>query len=253
MKRHCWSEKELAFLKKNAKGKPFKDLALMLNEAFSLSLTTKQVKSRSHYYGIKTGSLKTRGLLSPQQIKWLKKNAKGKRFADIAEHFNETSGCDFTARQLQSCCRFRGIKAGTYGQGSRTLPIGTERIWDSRGDVYVKVSNGQGLKSWKLKHYVVWENAHGKIPEGYKVIFLDKNRENFDLENLALLSNNEVLQLGNLGLWFDDREMTKCGLVIVKHNLAIHERLSKELGKDEHRKFRYRIHDQKRRKNKKRR
>ena len=43
----------------------------------------------------------------------------------------------------------------------------------------------------KMKHRYVWEQAHGKIPDGYLVAFRDGNRQNCDLSNLYLISRQE--------------------------------------------------------------
>ena len=40
----------------------------------------------------------------------------------------------------------------------------------------------------KQKHRVVWEQAHGPIPEGYLVKFKDGNRMNCSIDNLYLVS-----------------------------------------------------------------
>jgi len=62
------------------------------------------------------------------------------------------------------------------------LPIGSEKI--SNNHVYIKVSLQPNL--WKPKQRFIWEEAHGPIPEGHKVNFVDGNIRNFDLSNLAL-------------------------------------------------------------------
>jgi hypothetical protein len=187
-------------------------------------------------------------LLTAEQIKWLSRNVEGKLFRETAVLFNKTFGTAFSAKQIRSCCGFLGIKAGR--KIGKELPVGTERIWKSRGEAFIKVSNEHGGR-WLIKHHALWEQAHGRIPAGHIVIFLDKNRNNFAIDNLALVSKVEVIHLQNSGLWFNDTEMTRCGLAVVRNNLAIHRRLSKEMGQDEHRKYRHRIYDQKRRKSRK--
>lgn len=62
-------------------------------------------------------------------------------------------------------------------------PIGSEIVSEA-GFVYIKTSNGKGSKNWELKHYVIWEKAYGEIPKNHNIIFLDNNKNNFDLSNL---------------------------------------------------------------------
>lgn len=43
----------------------------------------------------------------------------------------------------------------------------------------------------KLVHHVIWEQAHGLIPEGYQIHHIDHNKHNNDLENLVALSASD--------------------------------------------------------------
>jgi len=178
--------------------------------------------------------------LTPVQIEWLKKNAWGKSHEKIAALFNKRFNSEMTPTKIHSRLSYYGIKIGMQGM-SKMVPDGTESVWSSRkNSCMVKVSNKRGQPIWKLKHHFLWERAHGKIPKGYRVIFLDKNRSNFKMSNLALVSSAEILHLTSLGLWFNDTKKTKCGLAIVRHNLAIHRRLSQIMGAEEHKRYRVR-------------
>lgn len=91
-------------------------------------------------------------------------------------------------------------------------PIGTERITED-GYVEVKVGAFEDHKeNYQLKHRVVWENANGKVPEGYSICFEDGNKTNCDLANLKLLHRSAVL-----------RENRLCDTAIVKKNFGIKE------------------------------
>lgn len=118
-----------------------------------------------------------------------------------------------------------------------TKPLLSEVL--RHGFTYVKFSNsGKGRENWKPKHVWVWERAHGEIPKGYRVIFLDNSRSNFDLGNLEIVTRKEDMLLGSLGLKSGDPEITKTGLAIARLHLAAHKKLSQALGKADHRKFR---------------
>ncbi len=56
----------------------------------------------------------------------------------------------------------------------------------------------------------------GIIPNGYSVIFADGNKENFDIDNLLLVEVKDKLVAKNKHLLFEDRELTKTGLLIAK-------------------------------------
>lgn len=73
-----------------------------------------------------------------------------------------------------------------------TKPVGTE---NTRVDkigvpyIYVKIADAD----WRLKHRLVWEEANGKIPHGYRIHFRDRNTLNCELSNLELLSPQEAI------------------------------------------------------------
>ena len=113
----------------------------------------------------------------------------------------------------------------TYKKGHKShnaLNIGDEKISysgshpDDEGYVYVKVCDGKLSKNWKPKQQVIWEQHYGKIPKKHKVIFLDGNRFNFDINNLALVSNGEELHINKLNIVNGNSELKKAAIYLVK-------------------------------------
>jgi hypothetical protein len=91
-------------------------------------------------------------------------------------------------------------------------PIGTERFAKD-GYIEVKVKDPN---VWELKHRYIYKKHHGEIPNGYNVIFADKNISNFDIDNLILVSKAEMLILNKNKLIFEDKDFTKVGVNIAK-------------------------------------
>ena len=54
------------------------------------------------------------------------------------------------------------------------------------GYLWIKVKEVEGAnkKNWIQKHRYVWEKHNGKVPKGYKIVFLDGNCLNCDISNL---------------------------------------------------------------------
>ena len=75
-------------------------------------------------------------------------------------------------------------------------PVGSERV---NCDGYIEVKVGEP-KVWKLKHRLVWEQAHGPVPDGMIIMFRDGNRQNTDLDNLVLVSRSINARISLLGL-----------------------------------------------------
>ena len=72
-------------------------------------------------------------------------------------------------------------------------PVGSERV-NVDGYVEVKVADPN---KWKLKHRVIWEEAHGPIPKGHNVQFRDGNGQNLSLDNLYLISRADQMRNEN--------------------------------------------------------
>jgi hypothetical protein len=237
-----FTPKMVQWLANNVPGKSFADITHLFNHRFKTCFDIDQIRGACKYRNIFNG--RTRKLITLEQQKWLKKNVPGKSFVTTTALFNKRFNTNFAPFQIRGCCNKLGIMTGRrfpFGE----LPIGTERVWKSRNKVFVKIPDG----SWLLKHYAVWEKAHGKVPAGYRVIFLDRNTSNFALRNLEIVSNVEVLQLKNSGLWCGNTEISRTALALVRHNLAIHSRLEKLMGAEEHKKYRCRLCKQKSKRN----
>lgn len=70
---------------------------------------------------------------------------------------------------------------------------------------------------WIEKHrYIYEQQTHKKVPKGYKVIFADKDKRNFDLDNLILITDSEALIMNTKNLIYENAELTKTGSLIAK-------------------------------------
>ncbi len=108
-----------------------------------------------------------------------------------------------------------------------TKPIGYERVTkDGYIEVKVKMrpSNPSCKDNFVLKQRLVWEEANGPIPKGHKLIFLDGNKQNFVLENLALITDAEHLQMMRKGLRSECPQLTKTGILIAQAGIAVHKK-----------------------------
>lgn len=81
------------------------------------------------------------------------------------------------------------LKPTMFKRGNRphnTLNVGDERE-DKDGYSWVKVAEPS---EWKLKHHVAFGE---EVPAGFKVIFIDGNKRNFERENLRLISDADLM------------------------------------------------------------
>ena len=91
--------------------------------------------------------------------------------------------------------------------------VGSERI-NVEGYVEIKVAEH---RRWQLKHRVIYENYHNvKLKSTDVVIFLDGNKQNFDIENLALIDRGINASMNRDHMRFDDAEITRTEVNIAK-------------------------------------
>jgi len=156
--------------------------------------------------------------ITPEMIEFLRKNALKHNTNTITDLFNKYFNTNKGTNSIRELMYYYNI---TFKKShGKKKPIGSEMIM--KNIIYVKISNDKGNwnKRWKKKQAILWEQKHGIIPNGYCVIFLDNNNRNFELDNLELVSRIEYGLLNRWGLHFNDKEMTKVGLTIVRQKLA---------------------------------
>jgi hypothetical protein len=78
-------------------------------------------------------------------------------------------------------------------------PIGSERI-SQDGYIMVKIRNGK----YVLKHRLIWEMEHGRVPAGHCLKFIDGNPLNCVLSNIRLTTKKAVMEFNQIHNLPDD-------------------------------------------------
>lgn len=220
----------------SVRGRTNKALVKMFNDKYGESRTINAIVTLKYRLGITTHCLYTK-----EHIDYLKEIAPGRRNEEITQMFNERFDCNIKVSALSSLKKKHKITSGLnlkfekgqapwnkgmkglqiggvetqFKKGNRpvnTVEVGTEGMRED-GYLYVKIAEPN---VWKPKHHIVYEAANGPIPEGGIILFGDKDRLNFDIDNLILISRAELITLNRHGLIQDDAELTKIGLNIAK-------------------------------------
>lgn len=157
----------------------------------------------------------TRHKFNPALLKWLEKNAKNYTTKElmfiINTKFNET----FDLKKTQQYLWHHNI-THIYEQPKRShsnqgLPIGSERT-KADGMIQVKV----GRNKWEYKQRMIYEKAYGKLPKNMYVIFLDQNRNNFELSNLKAVTAKEAGFMANQKIFSKNPDITSTGVLATK-------------------------------------
>ena len=158
-----------------------------------------------------------------EQKEYLKEITPGKSRKEIKELVNVKFNLNLNLSQINNAMvinkiktgvdsKFKkGYKAGTHKRKGPSKPVGTEKTCVD-GYIKIKISENE----WKHKHQYVWEQYHGEIPKGHNIIFLDKNKNNFDINNLAAVSKKELLFINNKGFLKEDTDLSKVGVALAK-------------------------------------
>ena len=183
-----FTEEQEAFLQANYKGISNKDLHRLLTTEFAVDVTVNQVKAFKQRNKLDSGLKGTEGIPPPNR---------GKRMTEYMTP---------DAIERTKATRFqKGNKPATW------LPVGSERVDAKDGYVLIKTKEPN---VYEHKHRVIWEREHGLIPDGHNVIFLNGDRTDLRLENLALISKATHALINKNGLRYKDPELTKTGIII---------------------------------------
>lgn len=192
MKKHTYSKDEINYIRKIAPYNTCDQIVEKFNKKYKLNQSKKSLKGVRYRNGIKVGVINNPTQFKKGHTPW----SKGKKGINL------------------------GGEEGWFKKGPSSpkwLPVGTERI-DKQGYTLVKIEEPD---IWKRKHYLIYEKENGEIPGGNLVIFADGNKNNFDSENLILISRGQLRRLDHSDLRFKNSELTKVGLNIVKVQEAI--------------------------------
>ena len=195
---HIWSSEEKDYLREITPGRHYKEIVELMNAKFEYEFNLGQIKAAIARHKLNTGFT---GHFPKGNIPF-NKGTKGLMKA------NKTS-----------------YKKGNIPQSYK--PVGTERITkDGYTEIKVKDPN-----VWKLKHRLIYEEHYGEIPNGYVVMFLDRDKSNFDINNLILISRKQLRILNQNYLIKDDPELTKSGIILADLLIKINEK-DKEIKKN---------------------
>ena len=239
------------FIIKKQKGRRTDELAALVNKKFGTDYTSDQMryfrKNHKLKSGLSAGRKNPYSNTFPKEItSYIQKNFKGIGPKEMTEKLNKKFKKQYTKAQLKNYYANHGLNSGLTGhfekgniplngfksgelppksiehqfkKGHKPVnwrPVGSERV---NVDGYVEIKTAEP-NTWQLKQKVVWETKNGRVPDGCKIIFLDGNKENVSIENLAIVSNDEMLEMNRNGLRYDDPEATKTGILIAKVNRA---------------------------------
>lgn len=126
--------------------------------------------------------------------------------------------------QLRQYLSKRQIKYKDYNETKASdmgkyIPIGTEYIKDD-GMTLIKVKENK----WQYKQRYIYEQYYNvKLSSDDYIIFLDQDRNNFNIDNLKRITRHESGILSNQKLFSKNKDVTETGIQVAKLMIKIKE------------------------------
>ena len=100
----------------------------------------------------------------------------------------------------------------SHNNAGKNVAIGTTRIKD--GDrIQIKINN----RDWIYKQRYIYEQHYNeKLSDNDFIIFLDGNKNNFDIDNLMKITRYEGAHLGNIYPHSTNKELRQLSVVLAK-------------------------------------
>lgn len=222
------------------------ELTEICNEKFKTNLSKKAVSSMKKRYGL-TGAPKEKiySKTFPKEICcFIEKNYQGTGHQQMADLIKQELGQEYTRQQIKSYYANHDLNSGLTGHFVKGQPSHNKGVKMSPevyekakatmlkpgsrphntnevGDIVLATIGYYKIKIaepdvWKFCHIKAWEDAHGKVPEGMMVSFKDGNRENWDIGNLMLITNEENGFLNSNHLRSEFPEITEAAANMAK-------------------------------------
>lgn len=147
----------------------------------------------------------------------MKKLAPTKRLEELLHIAIKKYSYSITKDQLRQYLYKREIRYKDYNKNKVSdmgtkVPIGTEYIKPD-GMTLVKVNKNK----WKYKQRLIYEQYYNtELSENDYIIFLDQNRNNFDINNLKKITKRESSILANQKIFSTDPLVTETGIQVAK-------------------------------------
>lgn len=139
---------------------------------------------------------------------------------------------EFMSKEGQENSRRTSFKKGNIPHNQK--PMYSERVDSREGHapfVLIKVHEGRktpsGTQNYVTKARWVWEHHNGPIPKNHKIIHIDNNSYNNEIDNLMCVTNGAELLINRQKLMTDDVETNKIAIEVAMLQNKANEMINK--------------------------
>ena len=183
------------FIEGNAKGTTIEELQDMIMKAFGRSFTKQQLRS-------------------------FKKNHKIRSGIDTRFKKGEHRDIYYPPKTPEALARRR---KNQFKKGNMTHNHMEVGAITRSSDGYLKIKVGEP-NIWEFLHRHIYEQNYGPLPEGARIVFLDCDHDNLDIDNLIALSPAEYAEyMMRLGAGTTETELSRARAYCAKINVKLRE------------------------------
>lgn len=194
-----------------------RELTQLFNARFNENKDVYSIRSLINRYNLDQNK---RTFFTKEMENFLRENVSPNiSYEQLRKMFNEKFGEKRTLSSIQRKCDSLGIDCGSKGNTSRTRKIGSEVVRPQ--GVYIKGEDGK----WRLKQSVLCDSRAGE-----RILFYDKNHGNFSPDNVEKVTRGEFQALVRLGMYSEEPEVTKAGILFVRLTRRLKELQKKRKG-----------------------
>lgn len=206
-------------VKEHGHGLTTKDLTALVNGRFGTGYSEKQIYHLRHRLGVNP----------PTDGRFQKGSQIGVKYRFKPGQVPANKGKTWDEMGIKQEAR-EGTAKAWFKKGSipaNHLPVGTRTLRTKDGYIWQKIAEPN---RWIPAHRVIWEENHGPIPKGMCVTFLDGDRTNLRLDNLALISQkeNRVLNNGRAYQRTEDAALSMANIMTMRLSMKIKEKTGNE-------------------------
>ena len=226
--------------------KSLKNFTDVFNAIHGTSISYQAMNTHLYRCGITVKTKNNTSAYTEEMNNWLvsKYSEYNNDWITLTKDFNSKFCTDFTSTRLCKHCERKlkihkpkpkkgQVNRGTFCKGTsststdRQLPIGTIRTYTSHTSkilmIKVKLTEGDSgsLRNaghnykrpwWIPLKEKVWVDAYGEIPNGFRVIQLDRDYTNCNLDNLVLADSRGLAIMGSHKWWSDNKAFNATGI-----------------------------------------
>lgn len=217
-----YTAEQIDFIKLNYRKYNKQEFAAIFNKVFGTNIKPHSLTRMAFKLGVTQKETVEYTNLTDEQVQFIKNNYKNTYNSDLLKMFNAKFKTNLAIQQLKYIKNKYKLHSGING---------TEKsMYHERptynGFIEIKVHNDSSLRSNYIpKAHYVWEQHYGTpVPKDCYITYLDGNRANLDINNLALINKNTLRYVNLRQMRTKNKDIDKTLLMAVDLQIKANQR-----------------------------